>query len=89
MKKIIILLAMGLLIQQLLMAQNVGIGTATPAFKLDVSGRMRVKTGTLNNVSTSSGIWMEDYRDGTNRAFVGMQDSIRVGFYGAGIGGTG
>jgi hypothetical protein len=65
MKKIIILLAMGLLIQQLLMAQNVGIGTAT------------------------SGIWMEDYRDGTNRAFVGMQDSIRVGFYGAGIGGTG
>jgi hypothetical protein len=74
---------------QCMISQNVGIGTTTPAFKLDVSGRMRVKTGTLNNVSTSSGIWMEDYRDGTNRAFVGMQDSIRVGFYGAGIGGTG
>jgi hypothetical protein len=88
MKKIISLLLL-LAIHQWLMAQNVGIGTTTPAFKLDVNGRMRVKTGTLNNISTSSGIWMEDYRDGTNRAFVGMQDSIRIGFYGAGTGGTG
>lgn len=69
--------------------QNVGIGTATPAFKLDVNGRMRVKTGTIGNVSTSSGIWLEDYRDGTNRMFIGMQDSIRAGFYGSGPGGVG
>jgi hypothetical protein len=88
MKKIIGLLLL-LATHQLLMAQNIGIGTTTPAFKLDVNGRMRVKTGTLNNISTSSGIWMEDYRDGTNRAFFGMQDSIRIGFYGAGTGGTG
>ena len=71
------------------MAQNVGIGTPTPQFKLDVNGRMRVKTGTLGNVSTSSGIWFEDYRDGVNRIFVGMQDSIRVGFYGSGFSGDG
>ncbi len=64
-------------------SQNIGIGVTNPAFKLDAIGRMRVKTGTLGNVSTSSGIWFEDYRDGTNRAFVGMQDSIRVGFYGS------
>ncbi len=88
MKKIIGLLLL-LAAHQYVIAQNVGIGTTTPAYKLDVNGRMRVKTGTLNNVSTSSGIWMEDYRDGTNRAFIGMQDSIRVGFYGAGAGGTG
>jgi hypothetical protein len=88
MKKIIGLLAL-LTTHQLLMAQNIGIGTNTPAFKLDVNGRMRVKTGTLNNISTSSGIWLEDYRDGTNRAFFGMQDSIRIGFFGAGTGGTG
>jgi hypothetical protein len=88
MEKIISLLLL-LTTHQLLMAQNVGIGTTTPAFKLDVNGRMRVKTGTLNNISTSSGIWLEDYRDGTNRAFFGMQDSIRIGFYGAGTGGTG
>ena len=69
--------------------QNIGIGTNSPAFKLDVNGRMRVKTGTLGNLSTSSGIWMDDYRDGTNRMFIGMQDSIRVGFYGSGSGGVG
>jgi hypothetical protein len=88
MKKIIIPLVL-ITIQQSLMAQNIGIGTNTPAYKLDINGRMRVKTGTLNNISTSSGIWMEDYRDGTNRAFLGMQDSIRIGFFGAGTGGTG
>lgn len=70
-------------------AQNVGIGTATPAYKLDVLGRMRVKTGTLNNINTTSGIFFEDYRDGTNRVFAGMQDSIRWGLYGDGVGGVG
>jgi hypothetical protein len=84
MKKILTLLTAFLLclLTTDLLAQNVGIGTATPAFKLDVNGRMRVKTGTLGNVSTSSGIWLEDYRDGANQVFIGMQDSIRAGFYG-------
>jgi hypothetical protein len=70
-------------------SQNVGIGTNSPVFRLDVQGRMRVKSGTLGNVNTSSGIWMDDYRDGTNRFFFGMKDSIRAGFYGGGNGGTG
>lgn len=73
-----------LLLSSFVMAQNVGIGTVTPAFKLDVQGRIRVKTGTLNSIGTSSGIWLEDYRDGSNRIFFGMQDSIRVGIYGEG-----
>ncbi len=68
---------------------NVGIGVNNPAFKLDVNGRMRIRTGTLGSVSTSSGMWLEDYRDGTNRVFFGMQDSIRAGFYGSGPGGVG
>ncbi len=87
MKKILILLLVTISLQ--LAAQNVGIGTTTPAFKLDVNGRMRVKTGTLGNAGTSSGIWFEDFRDGSNRIFVGMRDSIRVGFYGTGNGGIG
>ena len=73
----------------LLPAQNVGIGTATPEFKLDINGRMRIKTGTLNDVNTSSGLWLEDFRNGTNRMFIGMQDSIRAGFYGNGGAGWG
>lgn len=68
---------------------NVGIGTLAPAFKLDVLGRMRIKAGTLNNVNTSAGIMMDDYRDGSNRFFFGMKDSIRAGFYGGGDGGVG
>lgn len=67
-------------------AQNVGIGTNSPAFRLDVQGRMRVKTGTLGNVGTSSGIWFEDYRDGSNRFFLGMRDSIQAGFYSSVLG---
>lgn len=67
-------------------SQNIGIGTNTPAFKLDVQGRMRVKTGTLNNVNTSSGIWFEDFRDGSNRFFLGMRDSIQAGFYSSVLG---
>jgi hypothetical protein len=69
---------------------NVGIGINPPAFRLDVMGRMRVKAGTVGNVLTSAGIWMDDYRDGTtNRFFFGMKDSIRAGFYGGGPGGVG
>lgn len=68
---------------------NVGIGVNPPAYKLDIDGRIRVRTGTLGNVSTSSGIWMEDFRDGTNRVFFGMQDSIHAGFYGGGAGDVG
>jgi hypothetical protein len=90
-KKLIVSVAILLsaIIFENVQAQNVGIGTTTPAFKLDVGGRIRIKTGTLNNVSTSSGMWLEDFRDGSNRMFFGMQDSIRGGFYGSGTGGVG
>lgn len=68
---------------------NVGIGVNPPAFKLDIDGRIRIRTGTIGSISTSSGIWMEDYRTGTNRVFFGMQDSIHAGFYGGGAGDVG
>ena len=68
---------------------NVGIGVNPPAYKLDIDGRMRIRTGTIGSVSTSSGMWLEDYRNGTNRIFFGMQDSIHAGFYGAGTGDVG
>jgi hypothetical protein len=88
MKKLTLLL--GLYLSVLVsIAQNVGIGTTTPGYKLDVNGRMRVKTGTLNNISTASGIWYDDFRDGSDRIFAGMQDSLRWGIWGGGAGGAG
>lgn len=86
MKKNLLFLFLLLLFITESFSQNVGIGTNTPAFRLDVLGRMRVKTGTLGNVSSSSGIWFEDYRNGVNQMFFGMKDSIRGGFYGSGAG---
>jgi hypothetical protein len=70
-------------------AGQVGIGTTTPAYILDVANRMRLRTGTLNNIFTTPGIWYDDYRDGTERIFTGMQDSVRWGIYGGGTGGVG
>lgn len=62
------------------LAQNVGIGNPTPAFKLDILGRMRVQgTGSGNS---QAGIWMDDYRDGSNSFFIGKIDSTLGGFWG-------
>ena len=81
MKKVYFLLA-GLLPALVSLAQNVGIGTLAPAYRLDLVGRARIQAGTLNNASTSPGIWHTDYRNNTNIAFIGMADSVNYGFWG-------
>jgi hypothetical protein len=55
---------------------NVGIGTTTPQFPLDINGRMRL-SGTNPN---DPGIWFNDA--GTDRGFVGLQNNNHIGFYG-------
>jgi hypothetical protein len=57
---------------------NVGIGTSTPQFPLDINGRMRLN-GTNPN---DPGMWLNDA--GTDRAFIGLQNNNHVGFYGNG-----
>jgi hypothetical protein len=71
-----------------LAAQNVGIGTSTPGFRLDVVGRMRIQASTLGNASTGSGIWFTDHRDNSNIVFIGMADTVNYGLWSqrAGIG---
>ena len=57
---------------------NVGIGTITPGFNLDVADRMRVRQGN----SLSAGVWFFQNAPNADRAFVGMATDDRVGFWG-------
>ena len=57
---------------------NVGIGTYSPAFKIDLNGRMRIQQD-----SATAGIWF----DGTStqkRSFIGTYNNDYVGLYGNG-----
>jgi hypothetical protein len=82
MKKIISLVFICQMITTIAMAQaNVGIGTNTPQYPLDLVGRMRLKAGTVNDPFTSSGIWYTDYRNNNNIIFAGMADSVNLGYW--------
>ena len=58
-------------------AGNVGIGTSTPGYKLDVADRMRVRQG-----SNTAGIWFYQTKPAKDQAFVGMNTDTQVGFWG-------
>jgi Chaperone of endosialidase len=60
---------------------NVGINTDdnNPLFKLDVAGRMRLRTQSDGN---TAGIWLNNPTNTTPIAFVGIADASTVGIYG-------
>ena len=65
---------------QLVAAQNVGVGTSDPQFKLDIAGSL-----SLRGAAQTAGV----YFDGSttpNRAFAGMYTDNLGGFYGSGSG---
>ena len=62
-------------------AQNVGIGTNAPAFKLDVLGRMRLQHSSSNN--QTAGLWL-DGTSAVTRSFIGIIDNDHVGIWGNG-----
>ncbi|MES2773990.1 MAG: hypothetical protein V4722_07385 [Bacteroidota bacterium] len=72
---------------------QIGVGTGTPQYILDVANRIRLRGGVANDIFTTPGMWFDDYRTtgsvGAERAFFGMRDSIRLGMYGGGSGGIG
>ena len=56
---------------------NVGIGTGAPVYKLEVAGRVRIKTG-----GGTAGIFMMNNANTLERGFVGMYNDDYIGFYG-------
>lgn len=56
-----------------------GIGNSNPVYLLDISNRMRIRSG--GNNSVSAGLWLNNNAN-TETAFIGMEDDTHVGFYG-------
>jgi hypothetical protein len=59
---------------------NVGIGVTSPQYRLDVMGRMRIRS---EAGGLSAGLWLNNFSNATTPAFIGMLDDSNVGFYGA------
>ncbi len=60
---------------------NVGIDITddNPVFKLDVAGRMRLRTQADGN---SAGLWLNNPANTNTIAFMGIADAVTTGFYG-------
>ena len=61
---------------------NVGIGVNDPGLKLDISGRMKIRTGT----DGEAGIWLNNTANTNIAAFIGLENDNYVGFYGVAAG---
>lgn len=59
---------------------NTGIGATDPAYKLDVGGRMRLRSST----GSSAGLWLNNSANDVSPAFIGMRNDSLLGLYGAG-----
>jgi hypothetical protein len=57
---------------------NLGVGVSDPAFRLDVSERMRIRS----SIGLSAGLWLNNDINTTSPAFIGMKSNDEVGFYG-------
>jgi hypothetical protein len=62
-------------------AQNIGIGNTSPDYKVDISGRIRIRGGTNDNFT--AGLWLAGTGTDsiTNRTFMGMRSDSSFGFY--------
>lgn len=58
---------------------NAGIGNNDPQFPLDVSGRMRIRSGGTN--TTTAGLWLNNNVNTATRSFIGMYDDDNLGIF--------
>jgi hypothetical protein len=64
----------------LYVAGNVGIGTASPGYLLDVNGRIRLRSVDASN---TAGLWLNNVTNTALTGFIGVINNSRMGFYGA------
>ena len=57
---------------------GIGTGSTSPAFKLDVDDRIRIKSGP----GTSAGVWFNNINNTATIAFMGTYDANTTGIYG-------
>lgn len=62
---------------------NVGVGLTDPAFRMDFSDRIRIRSG---STSSTAGLWLNNLSNTATPAFIGMLTDDAVGFYGASSG---
>ena len=72
-----LLLAAGTLFYSTVFAQNVGVGTPNPQYKLDVNGRMRL----MHANAQTAGLWLDGPSNPT-RSFIGTLNENYMGIYG-------
>lgn len=60
---------------------NVGIGVTDPLFKLDVNGRVRIRSSG-SDPNSSAGFYFNNTDNTITSAFIGMENNNQVGLYG-------
>ncbi len=59
---------------------NVGIGLTDQTYKLDISDRIRIRSGSGSSIA---GIWFNDISNSAATSFVGTKDVDHFGIYGS------
>jgi hypothetical protein len=69
-----------------LITDSVGVGVVNPSFKLDIGGRMRLRSKGDGNIFETAGTWFNDMNNTDAPAFLGMLSDTAVGIYASGLG---
>ncbi len=59
---------------------NVGVGISSPLFKMDISDRIRLRSGSLSN---TAGLWLNNPDNSAAIGFIGTYNATSVGIYGS------